>query len=159
MLFTRVLRSSLFVVSSRTTDHMIHIPSMQWINTLILCCWNARPLTYYCIIKRLRSETGHAKAGSYHMKPRNGGVGRLTLWNKCVTFFDGSMWPWKKTKYIHKARTKGNVLIVMCRIFWREAKQEQQVGGWGGGGSVSADADSLDVELAQECLTNDWQSG
>lgn len=69
----RVLRSSLFVVSSRTTNHVIHIPSMQWINTLILCCWNARPLTYYCIIKRLRSETGHAKAGSYHTKPRNGG--------------------------------------------------------------------------------------
>lgn len=35
------------------------------------------------------------------------------------------------------------------------------MGGWvgeEGGGPVSADADSLDVELAQECLTNDLQS-
>lgn len=37
-------------------------------------------------------------------------------------------------------------------------EQGQQVGGRGGGGSVSADVASLDVELAQECFTNDCRS-
>ncbi len=66
------LRSSLFGGSNRRTEHVIHIPSMWWINTLILCGCTP-PSTYYCIIKRLRSGTGHAQAGSYHQTPANGG--------------------------------------------------------------------------------------
>lgn len=117
--FNTCPRSSLFV-SSRKTNHVLHIPSMQWINTLILCCWSAHSLTYYCIRKRLWSETGHAKAGSYHMKPRNGGGGELEktspewLCRLHVT----------KKKYCTYTNvwTKELFLLVMCRILWREAR-------------------------------------
>lgn len=141
---------------------------MQWINTLILCCWSAHPLTYYCIIKRLRSEAGHAKAGSSHMKPRNGGSWKkeirkkgesLTFWNKSWLTLSAPRNSGRRNTSTN-VWTKGIFLLVTCRILWREARAGT-AGGWvgeEGGGPVSADADSLDVELAQECLTNDLQS-
>lgn len=39
-----------------------------------------------------------------------------------------------------------------------KSRNSRWVGGCGGGGSVSADADTLLIVLAQECLTNDLQS-
>lgn len=155
-----VRRSSLFVVSSRKTNHMLHTPSMQWINTLILCCWSAHPLTYYCIIKRLRSETGHAKAGSYHMKARNGGSRQKEIRKEEKVKLSGINPEWLsllapcnpgRRKTTTKVQTKGVfVSDVLDPLEGGESRNSRWVGAEGEG--------RLDAELAQECLTNDLQS-
>lgn len=166
----RILRSSLFGVSSRKIEHVIYIPSMRWINPLILCGRNPPPSTYYCIIKGLRSGTGHAQAGSYHLRPADGGDSKNQQrrnWEKfeavtthrCIIPCEHQVVLGEHRPNVISTNIWSNISFQWCvGSFGGRTEQGQQVGGWVGGGSVSADVASLDIELAQECFANDCWS-